>query len=537
MSINVILAGIPAIATLISGSAAFFSWRRRNTPGARAFSLFTGCVAIWCFFSIFELINLADGVRLTLARFQYFGIAYFPVFWVIFTLQYTHQDARLSRSVIRALMVLPTINLILALTDHWHGLIWRHVTMASSPMAFSMVDSSMVDSSMIGSNIEHSNIIFKIEHGWWFNHILAPYQYLMFLAGIGILLHAFWVNSELYRRQILFLLAVALIPLSINVPYIVAGVSFYGIDMTPIGLAMSGIIVQLGLFRGRIFDLSPISYRTVFLNSSEAVILLDERLQIVDLNPSAYRETSYAASSLVGALFASAFPDYRALIAELPLRELTRICETNIHGSPQTKETKVLPLRSPGGLGVGWAIIIRDITLEYQQQSELKRIAYLDELTGVCNRRQLEMTAMNVLSPESPNYCPVALIYLDLNAFKPINDTYGHEAGDLVLRHVARCLQTSVRNGDLVVRLGGDEFVVMLFRANRAAADDTSDRIRCHLQKPIEFQGNLLQAEASIGIACFPQDGQTLHDLLRNADRDMYQHKQVSRVGTQRAEP
>jgi diguanylate cyclase (GGDEF)-like protein len=516
MSVNFVLVVIPAIATLISGSATFLSWQRRNTPGAKAFSLFTGCVSIWCFFSIFELIELAEDLRLTLARFQYFGIAYFPVFWVIFTLQYTHQDARLNRSVLRASIVLPTINLLLALTDRWHGLIWRHVT--------------------IGPSLENSKIIFKIEHGWWFNYILAPYQYLMFFAGIGILLHAFVVNSELYRHQILFLLAVALIPLGINLPYILADVSFYGIDMTPIGLAISGIIVQLGLFKGRIFDLSPISYRSVFLNLSEAVILLDRHLQIVELNPSAYGETSCSSRQLVGSLFQTVFPDYHAPIAELPMRELTQIVVTNIHGSPQTKEIKVRSLRSPGGLGVGWAIIIRDVTLEYQQQNDLKRIAYLDELTGVCNRRQLEITAMNALSTEYQSHWPIALIYLDLNAFKPINDTYGHEAGDFVLRNVARCLQTSVRSGDLVVRLGGDEFVVLLFRANRLAADDISDRIRYHLQKPIEFRGHVLQVGASIGIACFPQDGQTLRDLLHSADREMYQHKQVSRVKTLRAE-
>jgi diguanylate cyclase (GGDEF)-like protein len=514
MSINVILAGLPAIAALISGGAAFLSWHRRNTPGAKAFSLFTGCVAIWCFFSIFELIDLPEGLRLTLARFQYFGIAFFPVFWVIFTLQYTHQDARLSRSVRRALMVLPTINLILALTDHWHGLIWRHVT--------------------IGSSTENPDIIFKIEHGWWFDHIVAPHGYLMLLAGIGILLYTFVVNSELYRRQILFILAFAIIPLGINVPYIVAGVSLYGLDMTPIGLAISGVVVQFGLFKGRIFDLSPISYRSVFLNSSEAVILLDQRFQIVDLNPSAYEETPHPSKPLVGSLFAWAFPDYCALISELPVRELTKTFATNIHGSPQTKEVKVRSLNSPGGQTVGWAIIIRDVTLEHQQQSELKRIAYLDELTGLCNRRQLEITALDALSPESQGNWPIALIYLDLNAFKPINDNYGHEAGDLVLNHVARCLQTSIRSKDLVVRLGGDEFVVMLFRADRSTAEMVSDRIRSHLQKPVEFQDNLLQVEASIGIACFPQNGKTLRDLLHYADQEMYQYKQASRVEARR---
>jgi diguanylate cyclase (GGDEF)-like protein len=146
----------------------------------------------------------------------------------------------------------------------------------------------------------------------------------------------------------------------------------------------------------------------------------------------------------------------------------------------------------------------------------------------------LEITAQNVLSSDGQSDWPIALIYLDLNAFKPINDNYGHEAGDLVLNHVAHCLQTSVRSKDVVVRLGGDEFVVLLFRANRSATDIVSDRIRSHLQKPVEFQSNLLQVEASIGIACFPQDGETLRDLLHHADQEMYQYKQANRVEARR---
>jgi diguanylate cyclase (GGDEF)-like protein len=513
MSVNVLLMGLSVTAACISAANAWLSWERRDTSGARAFSLFAGCVAIWCFFSIFELMPLAEGLRITLARLQYLGITYFPVFWLIFTLQYTHQDARL-RPMFKGLMVLPTLNLLLALTDAWHGLIWKNVIVGSSP--------------------ENAQVIFQIEHGWWFRHILAPHQYLLFGAGIIVLLRAFFVNSELYRRQILFLLAFALLPLVINLPYIFAGVSFKGVDLTPIGLALSGIIVQFGLFKGRIFDLSPISYRSVFLNLSEAVILLDQRLQIVDLNPSAYQETPHSIKSLVGRPFHSAFPDYQDLIAESPVQESTRILATNIHGFPQTKEVKVRLLRSPGGRTVGWAMIIRDITLEYQQQSELKRIAYLDELTGAGNRRQLDVTAMNVLSPEAQNYWPIALIYLDLDAFKSINDTYGHEVGDAILKHVAHCLQTSVRSEDLVVRLGGDEFVVLLFRADRAVAEDTRRRIRSHLQEPMVWQNHSLQVDASIGIACFPKDAQTLQDLLRHADQEMYRQKQANRTRIQK---
>jgi diguanylate cyclase (GGDEF)-like protein/PAS domain S-box-containing protein len=512
MLANVVLAGLSASAALISGRTALLSWQRRETTGACAFSLFSACVAVWSFFSIFELTLLADGLRVTLARFQYFGIAYFPVFWLIFTLQYTHQDARLQ-PILKALLILPTLNLLMALTDPWHGLIWNNV--------------------ILGSASDNANIIFKIEHGWWFKYILAPHQYFLCGVGICVLIRAFFVNSALYRRQILFLLASAWLPLMVNVPYIFGNVSFKGIDLTPIGLALSGILIQFGLFKGRIFDLSPISYRSVFLNLSEAVILLDQRFQIVDLNPSAYQETPYAGKPLVGRLFQSAFPDYQDLTIEAPVQELTRTIATNIKGTPQTKEVKIRLLRSPGGQSVGWAIMIRDITLQYQQQHELQRIAYLDALTGVGNRRQLEVTTRKMFAPEAQSHWPIALIYLDLDTFKPINDAYGHDVGDLLLKHTARCLQTSVRSGDLVVRLGGDEFVVLLCRADRSAAEETSRRIRAHLQKPVKCQGHILQVDTSIGIACFPQDGQTLKDMLRSADQEMYRQKQASRAKAQ----
>jgi diguanylate cyclase (GGDEF)-like protein len=507
MSLSLLLAGLPAIAAVISGCAMMFCWQRRDTPGARAFSLFSGCIFIWCFFGVFEQLSLDESARIIFGKLEYIGISYFPVFWLIFTLQYTHNDARLSQPILRFLMVLPTLTLGLALTDPWHGLIWNRVELALVPLPS-----------------------LRIEHGWWFSHVMMPFQYLMLMLGIGVLLHSFFANSALYRRQILILLSAALIPFSLNVLYVVAGVTLYGLDMTPVGLAVSGVIMELGLFKGRILDVSPISYRTVFLNTTEAVILLDPRHQIVDLNPSAYTETRRQPQKLIGRPFQWAFPNYRHLLLELSTQELTQILILEEDATPCIKEVKVRSLRSPGGRPVGWVVIIRDVTLERKQQNELKRIAYLDGLTGLCNRRQLEITATKALEAQSQDQWPIALIYLDLNAFKPINDTYGHEAGDAVLIHVANCLRTSVRKGDIVARLGGDEFVALLFRANRSAAHNMSDRLQYHLRQPFELKGQPMQISASIGIACFPQDGQTLRDLLHLADQDMYQQKHARRT-------
>jgi len=176
-------------------------------------------------------------------------------------------------------------------------------------------------------------------------------------------------------------------------------------------------------------------------------------------------------------------------------------------------------------------IIVRDITLEKQQQKQLERFAYIDSLTGLFNRRQLELTAEEVFSlqPEDladSNHHPIALLYVDLNQFKPINDTYGHEVGDAVLQYFADCLQRSVRKGDMVVRLGGDEFAALLYDADEKMALEVRSRLSKLLEQSVVLIGYRLTLSASIGIACYPVDGTTLPMLLRQADKNMYKEKQ-----------
>ncbi|MEL6813265.1 MAG: histidine kinase N-terminal 7TM domain-containing protein [Cyanobacteria bacterium J06598_3] len=546
-----LIAVLPAIASLSSGSLALYAWQRRDVNGARAFSLCAASVFIWCFFSVFEYLSLGEATRIAFGRLQYLGITTFPALWLVFTLRYTQYDGWLSQRKLTGLSVIPMLTLLLSVSDPWHGWIWHEVRVTLIPFP------KLV-----------------IEHGWWFVYVLIPQCYVLLLAGCGVLLSASFTGSRLFRKQTFVLLASAILPFACNVLYVVSGITLYGLDLTPMGFAASSSLIYLGLFRVRFLDIAPVSYKTVFLNTADAVILLDIHYRIVDINPSALTEATvlFEEKTLVGKPFSRVFPAYRSLIFDLDTAgELTKtLCLVKPFSRRQGEQScevfravKVRSLLSPGGNPVGWMIIIRDVTLEKQQQAQLEKFAYRDSLTGLFNRRQLEIRAEAIFSKsqsaksqsaksQSANSQSAngksaidagtnagtssklsagtsALLYIDLNRFKPINDQYGHDVGDAVLQHFAQCLRRSVRKGDIVARLGGDEFAALLQNADDTVAEGVRSRLRTILKEKVILASHHFTLSASIGVAYYPTNGRTLQDLLREADKDMYRKKRLTR--------
>ncbi len=157
------------------------------------------------------------------------------------------------------------------------------------------------------------------------------------------------------------------------------------------------------------------------------------------------------------------------------------------------------------------------ISLEREQQ------ALHDALTGLANRKLLLASTSDVLDDLQLNDGRVALILLDLDRFKDINDTLGHPVGDRVLQVVASRIKEAVRPGDLVARLGGDEFAVLLRGLHDdATVNEVAERIRAWLHEPISLDGTLVDLDASLGIALFPDHGDDFDQLHRSADVAMY---------------
>ena len=164
-----------------------------------------------------------------------------------------------------------------------------------------------------------------------------------------------------------------------------------------------------------------------------------------------------------------------------------------------------------------------------------EREALTDPLTGLANRRALERALPRLLSRIER---PFALLHIDLDYFKAVNDQYGHAAGDLVLTQVGRILRSDIRAGDFAARLGGDEFVVMIANAiEPTILSDLAARLIAHLEAPITVEGGVARISASVGIAISTDFAQDARAMLQAADEALYNAKAAGRAGFAFAAP
>jgi diguanylate cyclase (GGDEF)-like protein len=171
-----------------------------------------------------------------------------------------------------------------------------------------------------------------------------------------------------------------------------------------------------------------------------------------------------------------------------------------------------------------------DITRFKEMQGLLEQMAHHDPLTGLANRHLFDDRLRQAIARAKRHQLQVALLYIDLDKFKPINDSLGHEAGDAVLKEVTLRLKACVRETDTVARLGGDEFAVIVEgKSVRETAVAVAQRILPHLSRPIEVAGTKQRVGASIGVSIYPCDSDNVETLLRNADAAMYQVKKTGR--------
>lgn len=194
-------------------------------------------------------------------------------------------------------------------------------------------------------------------------------------------------------------------------------------------------------------------------------------------------------------------------------------------GTTLAVEYHVHPLRSAHEL-VGAVVNFSDISVRKALQQSIWHQANFDSLTGIANRSMMQDRLKNAVEQARRAQGKVALLYIDLNDFKPVNDRLGHEAGDEVLRVVARRIESLVRQSDTVARVGGDEFVVILNQVDaRASVDRVAEKVAHEIAQPMEISGTPVTIGAAIGIALFPEDADTPASLLGKADQAMYQSK------------
>lgn len=193
-------------------------------------------------------------------------------------------------------------------------------------------------------------------------------------------------------------------------------------------------------------------------------------------------------------------------------------------------EKSVSPITDRHGHVTGTVMVLRDVTEAMEMSRRMAHLAQYDVLTDLPNRVLLQDRAQQAIAHALRDDRSLALMYIDLDGFKQVNDTLGHDAGDLLLVQVARRFKGAVRHSDTVCRQGGDEFVVLLPKLDNAdQACLVSQKIMAACEPPFDLQGEVRQIGLSGGIALFPQHGRNFEELSRSADMAMYAAKRAGR--------
>lgn len=212
------------------------------------------------------------------------------------------------------------------------------------------------------------------------------------------------------------------------------------------------------------------------------------------------------------------------------------VVERRKDGSLYTVDEVITPLRDDNATVTHFVSIQRDISLRKQETDREHFLAYHDPLTGLYNRVLFLDLLQQAIARSRHSLHPLALLYLDIDNFKLINDTFGHETGDRLLVAVAERLSAAVRKTiDAVARLSGDEFAILQTGLNDPqAAQSLAGKVLHSISQPFVLEGRTIQTGVSIGIAIYPTDGELPEELLRNADKAMYLAKSRGRGNCQR---
>lgn len=279
-------------------------------------------------------------------------------------------------------------------------------------------------------------------------------------------------------------------------------------------------------------------FRTAIEHSPVPVMVTDTEGKMQYVNPQYERISGYSAQETLGhklSAFKSGLTNpevYRGLWQTLRQQQHWQgeIINRNKNGQLYTEEVHIAPVLNPEGQTTHYVAIKLDITERKEAQERILHLAHYDTLTNLPNRQLFFDRLEQALAQAQRHGHLVGLLFLDLDKFKPINDTHGHGMGDLVLQTVARRIEGCLRSSDTVGRIGGDEFVVLLPQLQHPTeAMQVAEKIRQALEQPMHIDGKTLSVSTCIGVAVYPQHGSTTTELARNADSAMYQAKVAGR--------
>ncbi len=487
-----------------------YVWPKRKIPVMQAFmalllsgAIYSFAYALQGFCSSFEMIRFWN-------RVEYIGIATLPSCWLLLVFRYAGYDQWASGPMRWILFGMPILTYLSNATTEWLGLCYRTMEMVHA----------------------EGTVRLAFTPGPWY-YVHLAYINISTLAGVLILV-AMMRKGGTSRRSLrirtLFMIAGAIAPWGTHLWYL-SGTTPRGLDIAPFGVIVSSICYAIGLFRLGMLDLVPIARDQAFDAISEAVIVFDMRHLLIDYNPAATGLLPQLARTPLGTPVSEVLTQFPMLVEQvidgLPGVEF----ELPHDQGSRYLFARLDKIRNRLGTEIGGILMLSDITERELLMQRLEEMAVYDSLTGLFNRRALMDYLESEIDRSLRHQRPLSLLMIDLDHFKKINDTYGHQAGDLVLRSAAAVCRETVRSHDVVGRYGGEEIAVLLAETRLLDALAVAERIRANIANiDIAYGDAHIKVTASIGAAAIPAGEKTdSNTLIKTTDEALYRAKNEGR--------
>ena len=524
-----VMAGLLAVVGLMI-------WSRRSAPGGVPLFAFIFSVAVWALATGLEASAVSLSDKLTFSKFQYLGIAPSSVLLLWFADEFSHQEHLKPHRSYLLFWVIPLLTVLATMTNERHWLFWTSITPSPEP----------------GSNLA------VYGHGllFWLNVV---YYYALLATASVFVIQTTLRFRHRYRYQAMAVLVSIPLPWLGNVIYIF-NLGNPGEDLTVFGFGIAGMILAGALRRLQLFDLVPVARDRVIEWMDNCLVVIDRQNRVVDVNPAMTRmmariKAGAAAPTprgLIGQPLESAFWQMPVLV-DCMQRGADGRYELTIRGEDGAfaMEMRVSAILDPMRGQVGRMAILHDITdlkqareaaLEARDRAltvaeentalyeQMRQMALTDPLTGLSTRRHFFNLAASIFENTRQGGRPLAVIMLDLDHFKQINDQFGHATGDRMLQAVARTCQDALRKADIIGRYGGEEFIVALPETDRAHSLMVAERLRERVEKiNLDCSQGQVRVTLSVGVAQFNGLEDSLEKMIERADRGMYVAKQAGR--------
>lgn len=269
----------------------------------------------------------------------------------------------------------------------------------------------------------------------------------------------------------------------------------------------------------------------IYNTTTDGILITDTNSNIIAANNAFTDITGYSENEVIGKkpnILSSGEHDhdfYQRMWSELKKNDvwIGEVINRHKNNNLYHEWLRISAVKDQSGKIINYVAMISDITEKKELEHRLKNLAHRDALTGLKNRHAFEEDIRKIILHAQTHNLKFALLYMDLDKFKPINDNFGHAAGDAVLQIVAKRLMNQVRGMDKVARIGGDEFTVILNQIEkRENAEKIAAAITESIEQPMHYKDSTLNISSSIGVVIFPDDADNMDTLISRADKAMY---------------